>query len=177
MAIFIFDGSAPQDPNMYYGNSVLPRDAVKYQNPAIDYTNTPDVINLGIADNVYQLPGDVIVYIIGGKLIPVAQILDGVEIFQHVATKAREINFEFNCWQTDNTGKDVFAQDVVDDLYTYVINPNSVLTLTNTFLNKIGISQLIVFDHNFDTIRGSTKIPGRIKCKENIPGNYLIVSG
>eukprot|EP01037_Dinobryon_pediforme_P011474 gene11474-11570_t len=58
MPVFIFNGQAVKDPNMYYDGYQLPRDAVTPVNTPIDYTNNPSLITIGNGDNAISLPSD-----------------------------------------------------------------------------------------------------------------------
>lgn len=176
MPVFIFNGQVQQDPNMYYAGAVLPRDAVKFVAPPIDFTNLPHLITIGNGDNNLLLPSDVLVYINGEKIIPESQILDGVSVFEHVARKRYEVNFECVIRATDSSGRQIFPQDDLDDIFTNVWLPNSVQKVVNTYLNKLGIQELIIKSISPDTVRGSTNIPLRMKCYENVPGQSIIIN-
>lgn len=175
MPTFVFDG-VPRDTNMYYDGYTMPRDAVTPVKAPIDFTNNPSLVTIGNGDNNLSLPSDVMVYIEGEKIIAESQILDGVSVFEHITRKPYEINFECNIWDTDADGKQIFPQDLLDDIFQNIFLPNTVIAVTNTFLNKIGISQLIVKTISPATVRGSFKIPLRIKCYENVPGQSIIMS-
>lgn len=175
MPIFIFNGVPVQDPNMPYNGKVLPRDAVKPVITPIDFTNNPSLITIGNGENSLALPSDVMVNIEGEKIIAESVILDGVSVFEHIARKPFEIDFDCNVWDTDKDGKQVFPQDILDDIFTNIFMPNTVISVTNTYLNKLGVRELIIKNITPATVRGSFKVPLRIKCYENVPGQSIIM--
>ena len=161
---------------MNYAGAVLPRDAVAPVKPTIDFTNNPSLITIGNGDNSITLPSDVVVSLEGDKIIAEDQILDGVSVFTHMARKPFEITFDFVLRDTDSRGRQVFPQDKLDELINNVWLPNSVQKVVNTFLNKIGIQEVILKPISPATVRGSTNIPVSMKCYENVPGESIIIS-
>jgi uncharacterized protein DUF6046 len=175
MPIIFFDGRPKQDSNMYYNGKTLPRDAVAPQQQTIDFTNNPSLVTIGNGENALSLPSDVMVMIEGEKIIAESVILDGVSVFEHIARKPYQVDFDCNIWDTDANGKDIFPQDLLDDIFTNVFLPNTVISVTNTYLNKLGIRELIIKSISPATVRGSFKIPLRIRCYENVPGQSIIM--
>lgn len=144
-----------------------------------DQTNNPSLVIIG---NI-TLPADVVITIDGEKIIADSVILDGVQVTERIARKAYDIDFEFvlreyridGALNSDRTST-VFPQDQLDDIFQQIWLPNTVQTLQNTYLNKLGIQELIVRKISPETIRGSKNLPVRLKCTENVPGQTLILS-
>jgi len=176
MPLFVINGQPIPDPNVHYNGSVLPRDATKVVKQPVDFTNNPSLITIGNGNNTITLPADVLVYIDGEKLIAESQIIDGVSVFERVSRRPYEINFECVVRDVDSNGAQIFPQDKLDNIFTAIWLPDSVQTVKNTFLNKLGIQELIIKNISPATVRGSTNIPLRMKCYENVQGQSIIIS-
>lgn len=185
----------PTSPNVHYHGKVLPRDAAPPAQPVVDdrvnyhgkelprdaklpdlippdHTNNPSLIII----QGLTLPGDTSILIDGEKILARDRIFDGIPVIEHIAREASKIEFEGIFRYTPDFGSTYpFPQDVVDNYWTTVFLPNSVLTLTNTYLNRIGIMQLVVEKATLHTVRGSTNVPFRMITYENIVGQSLIV--
>lgn len=163
--------------------------------------NTPD--DLAKKDG-FVLPFDVQISIDGDKMISETQILDGVSVYEKVTRKAADIEFAFTFRDLKNfqlIGKEVELFSTgktlpvgtpqrklwifpMDDIVEYIQNiwiKDTVLNVTNSLLNKIGIDKIIVGSYTLTTIRGSIDVPVTLKCKENVysinsKGGSLILS-
>lgn len=175
----------PIDPNVQYAGKVFPRDKVVYSPPAIDPTNQPSVIYIG----GLQLPPDTLIMLTGGKIITKDPILDGVVVFEHIARHPYEIEFDLVIREQGaingfNTGDTIpgfslsgnFPQQALNKLWKQVWEPNSVQQVTNTYLNGIGILEIVIESIHPATVRGSKNIPVKIRAYENIPGQSLIIT-
>lgn len=160
------------DPNVDYHGATLPRDKVEYVPPTKDLTNNPSLcIIAGVT-----LPQDTIVYLTGDKMLVQSQILDGVSVFERILRKPYQIEFEMVIRQKTADGLGyVFPQDDLYNFWTKVWTPDSVQTVQNTYLNKLGISQIIIESVTPTTVRGSKNLPLRLKAWENVPGQSLII--
>ena len=128
----------------------------------IDYTNIPSSVSL----NGIDLPIDVIIGLNGEKVIAESKILDGAAVFERVSRKPFDINFEFNIRELNAVSKYIFPNNAAYDIITNIWNIDQVITCNNTFLNKLGIMDVIVQGITFSTIRGNTNIPCSLKCLE-----------
>lgn len=192
-----YTGPPQANPSIVYDGLVLPEQG-KFAPPIIaDPTNMPNLVVLGTLGSIVSpfagavstpppatgqslpngavvLPGDVMIDIDVAKTVGVTTIIDGVEVTQHIRRRANVIKFNFTI--RANNGQDwIFGQDFLDDLYQKIYLPNSVIYVQNTMLNKLGIQQLIVWDGNIGTQRGSINIPMNLTFRENIPGKSLII--
>jgi hypothetical protein len=63
----------------------------------------------------------------------------------------------------------VFPQDILADYIKNIWEPNSIIEVENSYLNKVyGIFELVVEDlAEVATIRGSNNVPMKLSCKEN----------
>jgi len=171
MAIILFNGQPKQDPNVYYNGAVLPRDKVEFVPPLVDLTNNPSWIVVGGV----VLPPDTIIHFDGEKVIANGKIIDGVEVFERISRKATEIEFEGVIRDKNSSGQNIFPQDAIANLYDTIFLTDTVQTLQNTYLNKLGIQEIVIRSISPATVRGSTNIPFRMKCFENVPGKSIII--
>ena len=147
----------------------------------IDQTNNPGLVILGV---LYQdgkqkapgveLPGDVAIYLNGEKIISESQILDGAVVFEHIARKPYDIEFEM-VLRTKQGNDYIFPQAYIQKIWADLWMIDGVISIQNTYLNGLGISQMVIFTIEPTTVRGSTNMPLRIKGKENQPG--LLITG
>lgn len=158
------------DPAVPYAGKELPRDAVPVLTIPVDPTNNPSVVIIGSV----QLPNNTAIYVSAKKKLAMSQILDGVVVYERILREPYEIEFEGSIiTQTGN--QYVFGQTEIDTIWSNVWLPNTVQSLTNTYLNKLGIMEIVIDSITPVTVRGSTNIPFRIKCYENVPGQSLII--
>ena len=175
--IFTINGQG-QTPAIHYAGKTLPDDAAPQQTFIIDPTNNPSAIQLDNGEEAITLPKDTVIRMEGEKILAESKILDGVNVVEHISRHAYKIEFMGKFRTLASNGIDyVFPQDTLDDVWNYLFLPNTVLTLTNTYLNKLGIQQVIVTHINPETVRGSKDVPFIIKCIENVPGSSLNLSG
>jgi hypothetical protein len=150
---------------------------IKYTDP----TNNPGLVILGaLYQNGTQkapgveLPGDVAIYINGEKIIAESQILDGVVVFEHIARKPYDIEFEM-VLRTKQGNDYIFPQAYIQKIWADLWIIDGVISIQNTYLNGLGVSQMVIFSIEPTTVRGSTNMPLRIKGKENQSG--LLITG
>lgn len=192
MALFLI--KTPDDPNVHYHGHTLPRDkapaAVPVQDPTVNYagkqlprdgkapniappdpSNNPSLVVIG----GITLPPDVVVLLNGHKILAQSRILDGVSVIEHVGREPYKLEFEATFRISNDNGVSyIFPQDALDDLWTSIWLPNSIQIIQNTYLNKLGIQQIVIEDINPVTIRGSKNVPFRMKALENVIGQTLI---
>lgn len=158
----------------------------------IDPTNYPSLVTFKRTDDTgtifLSLPPDVIITLDDDKVIAESKILDGVEVFERISRKSWEINFDFNIRDVKQIqlifgtmDKYVFPQKKAEEIVNNIWNIDQVFDIENTFLNGIGINQVIVKSITFATIRGNTNLPCTLKCKENADiqgsqGSSLIIN-
>lgn len=182
------------NPNVYYGGGRLPADAIKPV-PFVDKINKPgEIIISGLTGSV-TLPPDTMITISGDKRLVMTPILDnpdGVNVFEHIARKPYKIEFEgvirmqvkqgipFNNTNPppglSGPTHDIFPQEYLNNIWTNVWLPNGVLTIQNTYLNGLGIQQIVIESINPSVVRGSTNVPYHIIGWENQPGQSLIIT-
>jgi hypothetical protein len=164
--------TAGSDPNTNYNGSELPRDKKNYFPPPKDLTNNPSLVVIGSI----TLPFDVAIYLNGEKVLAQSKILDGVAVTERIMRMPYEIEFEcvIRMSNSDNTSN-IFAQDELDNIWSNVWLPDSVLTIQNTYLNKLGVQEIVIQGISPTTVRGSKNIPLRIRCVENVPGTTIII--
>lgn len=144
-----------------------------------DPTNTPWKIYLG----GYQLPRDTMVNLNGEKVLVMDKILDGVSIIERIGRQPYEL--EFDCilreytepGTVNNDGTStVFPQRTLNDLWQGLWLPDTVQNITNTYLNGLGIMEMVVKSVTPTTYRGSKNVGFRISGYENVPGQTLILT-
>lgn len=178
MAVIFFNRETknPENNQVEYQGHQLDRDKKPYVAPAKDLTNYPSTLKIG----GILLPPDVVVYLSGSKTLAVTKILDGVQVTERIMRNAYELEFECTMRQKNNTspwdGGYVFPQDDFYNIWANVWLPDSVQKIENTYLNKLGIQEIIIESIQPETIRGSKNLPFRIKAWENVPGQSLIVT-
>jgi hypothetical protein len=153
-----------------------------------DLTNTPHIVFLtaktGVNTKTVQLPLDVQIMVNGKKIIAESKILDGVSVYERILREPYKIDFEFTVRQVlsqpgsdatlNNTArkdqKYVFPQDVLEDYIKNAWEPNSIITVENSYLNKVyGIFELVIAElPEVATVRGSNNVPMKLSCKENV---------
>lgn len=161
------------DPTVNYAGKKLPQQAQLPNLAPPDQTNNPSLVQVG----GITLPPDVIILLNGEKIIAISKILDGVAVTEHIGREPYEVEFEFTYRTSNDNGVTyIFPQDAIDNVWTNVWTPNSVQPLVNTYLNKLGISQLIIRKVHNSTVRGSKNVPARMTCIENVSGTSLILN-
>jgi|SRR5579859_6972683 len=162
------------DETVYYNGRRLPAQAIKPIPFFPDLSNNPSLIQIG---NVY-LPSSTQIIVRGEKVIAESQIIDGVSVFEHILRKPYEIDFDITIWQDDNNSSKAstsFPQQQLNNIWSQLWVPNTVQTLQNTYLNGLGIQQLIVKSIAPQPRLGSTVLIIRIKTYENQPGQTIII--
>jgi len=169
--------AVPIDPNVQYNGLTLPAQKVQpvlYPKTFTDQTNNPSSIYFTVDNNTFiYLPASSQIIPKGKKILAESQIIDGVSVFEHISRKPYEIDIESTLWQT---GWNVpFPQDQINFIWNNLWLPNTVFHVGNTFLNALGISQVIVESISPMPQLGSTKVVLKIKLFENQVGQTLIV--
>lgn len=194
MALFFI--KTPDDPNVHYHGHILPQDkapaAVPQNDPTVNYhgkklpqdgkapnlvppdpTNNPSLVVIG----GIALPPDVVIMLNGHKILAMSRILDGISVVEHVGREPYKLEFEATFRITQDNGLTyIFPQDALDDLWTNIWLPNSIQTIQNTYLNKLGIQEIIIEDIMPVTVRGSKNVPFKLKAIENVIGQTLIAT-
>ncbi len=132
-----------------------------------DPTNVPSQVFL----NGVELPGDTLLSLNGDKVIAESKILDGVAVFERVSRKPFEINFDFNLRALNIIGQYVFPNELAYDIVNDIWSIDQVIQCQNTFLNKLGINDVVIKSISFVPIRGSSTLPCSLKCLENYNSN------
>lgn len=144
-----------------------------------DQTNNPSVVIIG----GITLPNDVVIYINGEKVLVMDKILDGVSIVERVSREPYEIEFECVIRAKNEDGtlnsdltQYIFPQKALEQVWQKVWIPDSVQTVQSTYLNGLGIQQIVIKGITPMTFRGSKNIGLRLKAWENVIGQTLIIS-
>jgi hypothetical protein len=126
---------------------------------------------------VAYLPVDTICTLEGEKVIAESKILDGGYVYERVSLKPYQINFDFTIREKDIkkafisklgfNSKWIFPQTETELLNTNWFKKDEILEVTNTFLNGLGISKIIVKSISLNPERGTTDIKGNIKAFED----------
>lgn len=173
-----------------YAEKTLPNDKatpVTFSDPF----NTPGLILLNNGVQQIQLPPDTVVIPEGEKRLAMTFIVDGPSVFERIQTKPRRLEFRGTFRMQDIGGtrynnttpppgatgwvNNVFPQEYINDVYNYVFLPNTVLTLKNSFLNGIGILELIVENIIFEPRPGTTNVGYSLAAWENQRGQSIII--
>lgn len=172
------------DPNVNYNGLVLPAQRTQVKTPVLDETNNPSLVII----NGITLPGDVHISFPDKNIIVQTQILDGVSVFERINRAPVEIELEFTLRMQEINGtqyngvtppqglalsgipQNIFPQSYLEDVWNNIFLPRSVLTIQNTMLNGLGISQVVVESFHPYTVKGSTNLPCRLRCYENVYG-------
>lgn len=179
----------PVDDTMIYDGSIIPQNSVTPQ-PFVDTVNMPGYFNIG---GIILPPDTKITPMEGKKELVHTTILDGPPVFEHIETMATKIELEFTLRMQVQNGQtfyntntppagltgpisNIFAQQYLHDVWFSIFKPNSVLTVINTMLNNLNISQLVIENCIVATVHGSTNIPCKIMAWENVPGQSLIIT-
>ena len=126
-------------------------------------TNRPSLVMLG----GITLPVDVTISLNGEKVIAESKILDGASVFERVSRKPYEIEFNFTIREQDPLTKQyIYPQNASYELTSEVWELDQVIEVTNTWLNKKGISNIIIKSFTEINVRGNTNIIGSLKCLE-----------
>ena len=155
-----------------------------------DQTNKPSLLVIG----GITLPSDVVIFINGKKILVLDKILDGVSIIERISREPYEIEFEcvlraFNDQTTaslvsginngvtlnsDNTIY-IFPQKMLEGFWQKIWLPDSIQKVQNTYLNGLGVQEIVIENVIPTTFRGSKNIALKIKAYENVPGQTLII--
>lgn len=192
----LINGQPLPDPNVYYNGKVLPQDKAPLSEPEVnpdvfyhgselpaqakrpvqftpDLSNNPSSIVIG---NIF-LPASTQVILRGEKIIAESQIIDGVSVFEHISRRPYEIDFDITIWQGDNSNQasTSFPQQQINNIFSDLWTPNTVQTINNTYLNGLGIQQIIIKSIAPQPRLGSTNVVIRIKAYENQLGQTIIL--
>jgi hypothetical protein len=181
----------PPDPNVIYDGSTLPADKVTYI-PFVDKINTPGSVTLISPANQIILPPDTLISIHAEKHLVMTNILDGVSVFEHIQRKPCRIEFEGTLRMQIKGGvtyenttppagltgliDNVFPQDYLNALWTNIFLPATVLKVANSYLNGLGIQEIVIEGMSPSVVRGSRNVPYHITAWENVPGQSLIIT-
>ena len=137
-----------------------------------NYNKTINIVK-DVTIGELSLPGDVVLAIDGSKQLAQSQILDGVAVFERITRKPFEISFDFTLRhiveereRLTTIKKYVFPIDEIARLHK-VWQQNSVQSVQNQFLNKLGIFEIVIESVKYNTVRGNTDVPVQIKAYEN----------
>ncbi len=133
------------------------------------------------------LSGNAVVPVKDEKVIAESQIIDGVTVFEHISRKSAEIDFDFTIFppgvitgEAGGTQKTVynnvttFNQQVLNQFWNSIFLPNSVQQVQNTYLNGLGIQEIIVKSVSIAPRPGSANISVKMKAFENQPGTLFV---
>lgn len=180
----------PVDPTQHWDGYTLPDDKVTPQ-VFSDPFNKPGLIILNNGTQQIALPPDTVIVPKVKKTLVQTHILDGVSVFEHIMRDPVMMEFQgvfrmqdINGTRYNNTNppaglvgtiNNVFAQDYMNDVWNFLFIPNTILILKNSFLNGIGIQQIIVEEFAPLTVSGSKNIPYKLTAWENVPGQSIII--
>jgi hypothetical protein len=164
------------DEIIYYNGHELPRDKVTPKKQGVDETNLPSLVILSAGLQDVTLPPDTAIYLDGKKTIATSKILDGVTVYERIMRDPYSIEFEMVIRQKNDLNQYVFGQDDLDNLWTNIWLQDTVVNVQNTLLNRLGIFEVVVETITPTTVRGTTNIPVRLKCYENVPGTSIIIN-
>lgn len=181
----------PPDPNVPYEGSTLPADTRNYV-PFVDKINTPGSVTLISPTNQVILPPDTLISIHAEKHLVMTNILDGVSVFEHIQRKPCRIEFEGVLRMQIKGGvtyenttppagvtgliDNLFPQEYLNAVWTNVFLPDTVLKVANSYLNGLGIQEIVIEAMTPAVVRGSRNVPYHITAWENVPGQSLIIS-
>jgi len=165
-----------------YNGKNLPQQEKIYTPPVFDPTNNPSQVILTntITGLSFTLPQDVMITLNGEKILAENNILDAinvgttVNVVERIAREPYEIEFIFNLWLLSQSS--VFPQAQINNLWQTVWLPDTVINVNNTYLNQLGISQVIVKKISPKPERGSTNLFVKLLTRENVPGQSLTIS-
>jgi hypothetical protein len=161
----------PSPEQVNYNGKELPRDKVTFIPQAKDLTNNPSLVIIG----GITLPPDTAIYVSGKKVLATSKILDGVSVVERILREPYEIEFECVV-RAQQAGDYIFPQDALDNIWSNVWLPDTVQKIQNTYLNKLGMQEIIIESVSPTTVRGSKNIPLRIRAYENVAGQTLLVT-
>jgi hypothetical protein len=152
-----------------FGTREIPNPSNNPSDITLEYIKTGDIYpNITV-----KLPEDTITKLDGEKIIAENKILDGAFIYERVSIKPFQIDFEFTLRRQNidyfiliDPNKYVFPQfyaETLKELYAV----DSIINVTNTYLNGLGIETIIIKNLTLTPVRGSTDILGTLKCFEN----------
>ena len=144
-----------------------------------DATNNPSLIVI----NGITLPNNTVIYINGKKVFVQDKILDGVSVTERISREPYEIEFEGVLLIKNSDGslnydltQYIFPQKALEQIWQKIWLPDTVQKIQNTYLNGLGVQQIIIESITPTTLRGSKDLPFRIKAIENVVGQTLIIS-
>ena len=149
-----------------------------WQNSPHDPTNNPSRTLIG----GILLPPDTLPFIDGKKIVVISKVLDGVSVVEHIGREPYSIEFECVLREytpqgeinTDCTSS-IFPMDMLVEVWQKIWLPNTVQKIENTYLNRLGVREMVIETVTPNGYRGSKNIGFRIKGIENVPGTTLII--
>jgi hypothetical protein len=150
-----------------------------YNDTKHDPTNNPALV---IINNV-TLPKDALITIDGKKLLVNSKILDGVNVTERILREPYKIEIECVFRKTNSVGEInadstfwIFDQESLNNAWNNIWLPDGVLKIKNTYINQLGVTEIIIESVNPIISRGSTNIGFKISAIENVAGQTLIIS-
>jgi hypothetical protein len=130
------------------------------------------------------LPADVLIEPEFEKFIILDTILDGTPVTEYVGRKATKftINATFRASYTGNQvnaadlTQNIFPQSLLEEFFQQVFQPNGSLSIQNSILNGLGITNIIVQKMKPTFTRGSYNIGLTLDCYEDVAGASLLLN-
>jgi hypothetical protein len=164
----------PEKTTIVYDGATLQRIPAAAIPNFPDGSNNPSYCVIG----GIVLSADIILPLKNDKILAESQIIDGVTVFEHVSRKAAEIDFEFTIFPpgvingtASNTNAynnaTTFNQQSLNAFWSNLWLINSVQDVQNTYLNGLGITQVILKSIAVQPERGKPNIIVKVKALEN----------
>lgn len=163
----------PIDTDVQYGGKTLPAQKTQIFALTVDPTNNPPWIRLIRGSQTIILPTSTNITLSGKKILAESQIIDGVSVFEHISRKPYEIEFKIVIY--DDSFNPVFPQAQINDIFNNAWLPNTVLKVKNTYLNGLGVQEIIMDSIKPQPRLGSKVVDMVIKAFENQPGQTIIM--
>jgi len=130
------------------------------------------------------LPADVNIEPEFEKYIIVDSILNGSPVTEYVGRKATRftINATFRAAYTNgqinanDLSNNIFPQSLLEDFFQQVFQPNGSISIQNSILNGLGITNIIVTKMKPKFTNGSYNIGLTLDCYEDVAGSSLLLS-
>jgi len=152
----------------------------------VETLDTGEVISYPVQRIVggVTLPADVNIEPNFEKFIVLDNILNGAPVTEYVSRKATKFTITATFRAQYNNGQinandltaNIFPQDLLETFFQQVFQPNGSISIQNSILNGLGITNIIVQSMKPKFTNGSYNIGLTLECYEDVAGSSLLLN-
>ena len=152
----------------------------------VETLDTGEVISYPVQRSLggVTLPADVNIEPTFEKFIVLDNILNGAPVTEYVGRKATKFTITATFRASYNGGQinandlsnNIFPQSLLEEFFQQVFQPNGSISIQNSILNGLGITNIIVQSMKPKFTNGSYNIGLTLDCYEDVAGSSLLLN-